>query len=52
MSGTTGHRCERSGMYQATCCKEQIALSLNETFPPCGKCRKATTWVLIRATQN
>jgi hypothetical protein len=50
MSGTTGHKCEQSGIYESKCCAEQIALSKHETFPPCRK-HGAATWTLIRATQ-
>lgn len=52
MTGTTGHACERSGIYQSTCCKEQIALSKGNIFPPCSHCHRGATWTLIRPTQN
>jgi hypothetical protein len=49
----TGHKCERSGIYQGQdSCKVQIALSKGDTFPPCGQCGKGVDWTLIRATQN
>ncbi len=47
----TGHKCEQSGIYESSCCKQQIALSKGDTFPPCQECRKNATWVLIRATR-
>jgi len=47
----TGEKCPQSGIWQSTCCGEQIALSKNETFPPCGK-HGGTSWTLIRATEN
>jgi cytidine deaminase len=53
MSGHTGQKCQQSGIYQATCFdRTQIALSKGDTFPPCGQCRQAVTWHLIRATVN
>jgi hypothetical protein len=52
MSGSTGQKCQQSGIYAARCCGEQIALSKNETFPPCRKWHGAVQWVLIRATSN
>lgn len=50
MPGTTGHKCEQSGIYRSTCCQERIALSKHETFPPCTKCKKAATWTLVQST--
>lgn len=50
MSGTTGHKCQRSGIYQSGCCTERIALSFGETFPPCSGCYKAATWTLVQPT--
>ncbi len=53
MSGTTGHPCPASGIWQSrTCHPKQIALSKGEVFPPCSTCREAVTWVLVRKTQN
>ncbi len=52
MSGTTGHKCEQSGIYQSVCCRYEIALSKDDTFPPCSQCRKAATWTLVRATNR
>lgn len=52
MTGTTGHTCQQSGIYKSSCGHEQIALSVGETFPPCGECRKAVTWTLIQQTYN
>src|SRR5579871_6304441 len=49
MTGQTGHKCPRSGLWQGSDRhREQIALSLGETFPPCGDCRGDVTWTLIR----
>jgi hypothetical protein len=48
--GSTGHKCQRSGIYQSDCCSERIALSYGETFPPCGGCRRAANWTLIQPT--
>ena len=50
MSGSTGHKCEQSGIYRSNCCHERIALSKGETFPPCTKCRHAATWTLAQST--
>ncbi len=53
MRGTTGHSCPTSGIWRSTNCPHiEIALSVGEVFPPCKGCKKAITWVLIRATQN
>jgi len=50
--GSTGHKCEQSGIYQSTCRhKTQIALSKGDTFPPCRECG-AVSWRLIQATKN
>jgi len=50
---STGQTCQQSGIYEADCKdKTQISLSKGETFPPCGGCKKAVGWRLIRATQN
>lgn len=50
MTGSTGHRCPQSGIWQGSdTCREQIALSYNEVFPPC-KCGRGVTWSLVRAT--
>jgi len=50
--GSTGHKCEQSGIYQFNCSDVlQIALSKGDTFPPCGK-HGAVTWNLITATVN
>lgn len=52
MTGTTGHKCPQSGIWQGNDAhREQIALSYSETFPPCRGCRKAVTWTLIRPTR-
>jgi hypothetical protein len=51
MTGTTGQKCPQSGIWQGNDAhREQIALSHNETFPPCRGCRRAVTWTLVRAT--
>jgi hypothetical protein len=47
---STGHKCQRSGIYQNDCHAERIALSFGETFPPCSKCRRGTNWTLIQPT--
>jgi hypothetical protein len=48
----TGSTCPQSGIYQGNDkCKEQIALSVGERFPPCSGCRQAVNWTLVRATQ-
>lgn len=52
MSGTTGHKCQQSGIYESVDrCSKQIALSKGDTFPPCGGCHNAVTWLLVQATQ-
>jgi hypothetical protein len=52
MSGTTGRKCEISGIYRAADrCSKEIALSKGDTFPPCHNCRTAVTWILVRATR-
>lgn len=49
----TGQACEQSGIYGGDDAhREEIALSKNETFPPCGDCNRAVNWTLIRATEN
>ena len=53
MTGTTGHPCPASGLWNATDgCREQIALSKGNIFPPCTGCRKAVTWRLAQPTQK
>lgn len=54
MSGSTGQSCPKSGVWrsQGSCHQVEIALSVNETFPPCRHCKRAVTWVLVRPTQN
>jgi hypothetical protein len=48
---TTGSSCPQSGIYMGTDnCKERIALSHGERFPPCSNCRKAVNWVLVQST--
>ena len=52
MTGTTGHSCPQSGIWQGNDAhREQIALSKSEKFPPCRDCRQAVSWTLVRATQ-
>lgn len=52
-TGYTSHKCEVSGIYQASCRdRTQIALSRGDTFPPCGQCRQGVTWYLIQKTVN
>lgn len=49
----TAEKCDTSGIYRSDCKdKEQIALSKNERFPPCGTCKQAVNWSLIRATDQ
>lgn len=51
MTGTTGHKCQQSGIWQGNDVHaEQIALSYGETFPPCSGCRRSVTWTLVRST--
>jgi len=51
MSGTTGQRNQRSGVYRPNCgCGYEIALSEGETFPPCRNVHGPVTWTLVRAT--
>ncbi len=44
----TGETNPVSGVFRASCCSNEIPLSKGERFPPCGRCKKATTWTLIR----
>mgnify|MGYP005815680541 CR=1 FL=1 len=44
----TGETCQQSGVYRSSCCSNTIPLSKGERFPPCGSCRKGTTWILVR----
>jgi hypothetical protein len=49
----TGHKCEQSGIYRTECtCHNEIALSKGDTFPPCGQCKKAVSYTLVRATRT
>lgn len=51
MSGSTGHKCPQSGIWQGDDeHHERIALSYGETFPPCSGCRRAVNWTLIQST--
>lgn len=51
-TGRTGETCQESGIYKAGCnCNYEIALSKDETFPPCGSCNKAVIWTLVRKTK-
>lgn len=54
MTGTTGHPCPESGLWTTVHggCREQIALSKTNIFPPCPHCRGAATWVLTQKTQK
>lgn len=48
----TGEKCDRSGIYRGDDAhREEIALSNNETFPPCPNCRRPVNWTLIRPTE-
>ena len=48
---STGQTCQTSGIYRGGCsCSKEIALSKNETFPPCSGCYSAVNWTLIRPT--
>ena len=52
ITGTTGHTCTVSGIYQGSCrCGKQIALSRGEVFPPCHNVHGPITWTLIRQTR-
>jgi hypothetical protein len=51
MTGRTGERCPRSGIWQGDDrCRERIALSHNEIFPPCHDDGNAVTWTLVQPT--
>ncbi len=53
ITGTTGHKCQTSGIYRASCShRTEIALSKNEIFPPCRMQHGAVTWTLVRATTH
>jgi hypothetical protein len=48
----TGSKCPRSGIYEGNDpCHTQIALSKDETFPPCSGCRKDIDWTLKTPTE-
>jgi hypothetical protein len=47
---STGYKCQRSGIYQSSCCSARIALSYGETFPPCSGCDGGASWTLVQAT--
>ena len=48
----TGEKCPTSGIWQSTCPhRTQIALSKDDTFPPCRNCG-GVNWTLIKPTQN
>jgi len=51
MTGSTGHPCPQSGVWRSDCGHREIALSVNETFPPCGGCNRPVNWTLIRPTR-
>lgn len=52
MTGTTGHKCPQSGIWECNHPRrEQIALSVGETFPPCSGQTGGATWTLLRATR-
>lgn len=52
---STGQKCSTSGIYAGDCIpkshKQEIALSKDETFPPCSACTGAVTWTLKTATK-
>lgn len=49
----TQDTCQTSGMYEADChCKEHVALTKGDKFPPCGACKASVNWTLIKSTQN
>ena len=50
MSGSTGEKCELSGVYKCTTHpSNEIPLSKGETFPPCSlDGGHGTTWILVR----
>jgi hypothetical protein len=49
-TGSTGHVCQRSGIYRNDCHAKQIALSRGEIFPPCAHCHRAANWTLVQPT--
>jgi len=52
MATTTGTKCPQSGIYRGNDShREEIALSKDETFPPCGGCKRPIDWTLIRPTE-
>lgn len=50
MSGTTGQKCPKSGVYKCeTHPRNEIPLSEGETFPPCSwNGGHGTKWILVR----
>lgn len=49
MTGRTGEKCQKSGIYSPSNGGTQIALSNGDTFPPSNK--EAVTWTLVTATK-
>lgn len=50
--GWTGQKAVTSGIYvpaRTSCCSYRIALSKNETFPPCRNHRAPVLWILVQA---
>lgn len=50
-SGRTGGTNDTAGIYRASDCGKEIALSIGERFPPCPDHRIAVTWTLVRAAK-
>lgn len=50
MTGKTGEKCQKSGVYRCTRHPDnEIPLSLGETFPPCSlDGGHGATWELVR----
>ncbi|HYV94617.1 MAG TPA: hypothetical protein VE978_22780 [Chitinophagales bacterium] len=47
MSGKTGEKCRKSGVYYCSVHPRQtIPLAIGNTFPPCAETGHAATWIL------
>lgn len=46
----TGEKCRQGGIYSCVKDNEQISLGLNNTCPPCPKCKKASSFRLIKSS--
>jgi hypothetical protein len=51
MSNTPGTKCQQSGIYRPSCGDREIALSKEDTFPPCGGGHSGVTWTLVTPTK-